>query len=83
MRTQGRKRFSNIREMANALRAVIPVAMVALGLVTGGAAMAQVTINPSTVPAGPVAVPYSQNFSASGGAAPYTFSNEVGDCPTC
>jgi hypothetical protein len=81
MRTQGRKRVSNIREMVNALRAVIPVAVVALGLMMGGAAMAQVTINPSSIPAGPVAVPYSQNFSANGGAAPYTFSNEVGRLP--
>lgn len=81
MRTQGIKRFSNIRAMANALRAAIPVAVVALGLVMGGAAMAQVSINPSAVPAGPVAVPYNQNFSASGGAAPYTFSNEVGRLP--
>lgn len=81
MRTQGRKRFSNVREMASALRAVIPVAVAALGLVMGGAAMAQVNISPSTIPAGPAAVPYSQNFSAVGGAAPYTFSNEVGRLP--
>jgi hypothetical protein len=81
MHTQGRKRFSSIREMANRFRAVIPVAVAALCLVMGGAAMAQININPSTVPAGPVGVPYNQNFSASGGAAPYVFSNEVGRLP--
>ena len=81
MRTQGRKRFSSICEMAHAFRVVILVAVAALCLMVSGAATAQVSISPSTVPAGPVGVPYNQNFSASGGAVPYVFSNEVGRLP--
>ncbi len=44
-------------------------------------AFAQVTIAPSSMPPGTSGVPYSQAFTASGGQAPYAFTNEVGRLP--
>jgi Ice-binding-like/Putative Ig domain len=40
-----------------------------------------VTFAPSTVPNGAVGVPYSQTFTASGGAAPYRFGVTLGALP--
>jgi hypothetical protein len=40
-----------------------------------------ITITPGSLPGGVVGTPYSQSFSASGGSAPYVFSNEVGRLP--
>lgn len=70
-----------IRRFARAICLVIAAALLALGAAAGDGAMAQVSINPSTVPAGTVGASYSQTFTASGGAAPYIFSNEVGRLP--
>jgi large repetitive protein len=48
---------------------------------TVGVLAQTVTISPPSVPSGTAGVPYSQNFTAMGGLAPYVFSNEVGRLP--
>ncbi len=40
-----------------------------------------ITVNPSSFPAGTIGAVYNQNFSASGGSAPYTFSVFAGALP--
>lgn len=81
MRTLSGKLFNINRKIASAFRVTVAVAMAALCLVPGNAAMAQVNISPSPIPAGIVGTPYNQSLGASGGAAPYTYSNEVGRLP--
>jgi len=51
--------------------------------VTGAwlAAAQAVTITPPALPPGTAGAPYSVNLTASGGVAPYTFSNPVGRLP--
>jgi large repetitive protein len=46
-----------------------------------GAIEAQITTVPSAIPAGTAGVPYNQAFTASGGVAPYTFTNSLGRLP--
>lgn len=41
-----------------------------------------ITLNPSTLPAGVTATPYSQSVTASGGTAPYTYAVTNGALPT-
>lgn len=41
-----------------------------------------ITLNPTTLPAGVTAVPYSQSVAASGGTAPYTYTVSNGALPT-
>jgi len=40
-----------------------------------------ITVNPATLPVGQVGLSYSQTFSATGGAAPYSFSIMLGALP--
>lgn len=40
-----------------------------------------VTLSPTTLPAGTVNAPYSQQLSAAGGVSPYTFAVTVGSLP--
>ncbi len=40
-----------------------------------------ITVNPPTLPLGIVGAPYSQNITASGGSAPYTFALSTGQLP--
>lgn len=63
------------------LRQITAVPLIALCSVFAGAALAQVSITPNVVPGGTAGTPYSQAFLASGGVAPYAFTNEVGRLP--
>jgi large repetitive protein len=64
------------------MRACLRALMVASTMAAAVSVTAQpVTISPSTVPNGTAGVPYNQNFTATGGLAPYVFSNEVGRLP--
>lgn len=41
-----------------------------------------ITLNPTTLPAGMTAIPYSQSVTATGGTAPYTYTVSNGTLPT-
>jgi hypothetical protein len=51
-------------------------------LVPPAVASASLKVQPSTLPSGPVAQPYSQTLSASGGLGPYTFAVVAGKLPS-
>ena len=63
------------------LRELLVVAAMVIAVTTSTALTAQVVITPGTMPGGVSGTPYSQAFTASGGAAPYAFTNEAGRLP--
>ena len=76
---RGRERTRRLFRQLRRRIAVVP--LIALCSVFAGAVLAQVSITPNAVPAGTAGTPYSQAFVASGGVAPYAFTNEVGRLP--